>query len=98
MKKALRFLLTAAVAATWCCATTDTSVVSVESPRICAHRGGRHEYDDNAVGGFVASLKAGIRVAMWMINTKEEYELAKSLGADTVTSDYPVRLLNELKK
>ena len=72
MKKALRFLLTAAVAATWCCATTDTSVVSVESP--------------------------GIRVAMWMINTKEEYELAKSLGADTVTSDYPVRLLNELKK
>ena len=64
-------------------------------------------YSGNGVGTFLKGTKkemvdkahaAGLRVAMWMINTKEEYELAKSLGADTVTSDYPVRLLTELKK
>ena len=61
----------------------------------------------NGVGTFLKGTKkemvdkahaAGLRVAMWMINTKEEYELAKSLGADTVTSDYPIRLLTELRK
>lgn len=32
-----------------------------EKPMIVSHRGGRREYDDNAVGGFVKCLKAGIR-------------------------------------
>ena len=61
MKAAIILANILAVALLAGCTTTDTSAVPVESPRICAHRGGRHEYDDNAVGGFVASLKAGIR-------------------------------------
>lgn len=31
-----------------------------ELPRILSHRGGRHEYDDNAAGGFRISLEAGL--------------------------------------
>ena len=34
---------------------------SAESPLINAHRGSRHEFDDNAAEGFAASLKAGVR-------------------------------------
>ena len=40
---------------------------------------------------------AGLRVCLWMVQTKADYELAKSLGADTVTSDHPVRLLGEIR-
>lgn len=32
-----------------------------ESPLIIAHRGSRHEFDDNAAEGFADSLKAGVR-------------------------------------
>jgi len=32
-----------------------------ETPLINAHRGSRHEYDDNAAEGFAESLKAGVR-------------------------------------
>ena len=34
---------------------------TAESPLINAHRGSRHEFDDNAAEGFAASLKAGVR-------------------------------------
>lgn len=37
-----------------------SAAIAVEVPRILAHRGGRLEYDDNAVGGFVRSLAAGV--------------------------------------
>lgn len=33
---------------------------AVESPRICGHRGGTSEYDDNAKGGFARCLNAGV--------------------------------------
>ena len=34
--------------------------VAAESPRVLSHRGGRHEYDDNAAGGFKKCLDAGL--------------------------------------
>ena len=39
----------------------DVSWRDAERPLINAHRGSRHEYDDNAAGGFVKSLAAGVR-------------------------------------
>ena len=41
-----------------CCALFGAE--AVERPRIMAHRGGRAEFDDNAVGGFRQSLARGI--------------------------------------
>lgn len=35
-------------------------VVAAELPRVLSHRGGRHEYDDNAAGGFQKCLDAGL--------------------------------------
>lgn len=46
-----------------------------ERPLILAHRGGRDEYDDNAVGGFVDSLKHGIRGAETDIRMTADGEL-----------------------
>ena len=31
-------------------------MMAAESPRVLSHRGGRHEYDDNAAGGFKKCL------------------------------------------
>ena len=39
----------------------DASWREAESPLINAHRGSRHEYDDNAAGGFRKSLENGVR-------------------------------------
>ena len=38
----------------------NNALAAHEAPRILSHRGGRHEYDDNAAGGFRKSLEAGI--------------------------------------
>ena len=35
-------------------------MMAAESPRVLSHRGGRHEYDDNAAGGFKKCLDAGL--------------------------------------
>ena len=40
---------------------TRPSWCDAERPLINAHRGSRHEFDDNAAEGFAASLKAGVR-------------------------------------
>ena len=39
---------------------TSICAVAAESPRVLSHRGGRHEYDDNAAGGFKKCLDAGL--------------------------------------
>lgn len=46
-----------------CASTAGTSALwrTRESPLVCAHRGSRAEYDDNAAGGFAKSLAAGVR-------------------------------------
>lgn len=46
-----------------------------ERPLILAHRGGRDEYDDNAVGGFADSLAHGIRGAETDIRMTADGEL-----------------------
>ena len=40
---------------------------------------------------------AGLEVALWMVQNKADWEAARDLGADTVTSDYPI-LLDEAVK
>ena len=40
------------------CATVDTSAVPVESPRVCAHRGGRYEYDGKIYTSPTAVVRA----------------------------------------
>ena len=41
-------------------ALVSTVCIAAESPRVLSHRGGRHEYDDNAAGGFKKCLDAGL--------------------------------------
>ena len=46
------------------CAPTEKGAMTwrdAERPLVNAHRGSRHEYDDNAAGGFRRSLAAGVR-------------------------------------
>ena len=43
-----------------CCAAKSWRELA-EKPMIVSHRGGRGEYDDNAAGGFVKCLAAGVR-------------------------------------
>lgn len=46
-----------------CASTAESPALwrTRESPLVCAHRGSRAEYDDNAAGGFAKSLAAGVR-------------------------------------
>ena len=62
MRKLMLGLVVAAVAAGCALFTVEEPLWrSAESPLINAHRGSRHEFDDNAAEGFAASLKAGVR-------------------------------------
>ncbi len=40
----------------------------------------------------------GLKVALWMVQDAKAYEEAKTKGADTITSDYPMRLKKEVVK
>ena len=62
MKKLLGFAVLAIVMAGCSLWTTGPATWrDAERPLINAHRGSRHEYDDNAAGGFAKSLAAGVR-------------------------------------
>ena len=39
----------------------------------------------------------GLVVSLWMVQNLKAYELSKSLGADTNTSDFPMKLLTDVK-
>lgn len=39
----------------------NATMRTLDGPLVLAHRGGRHEYDDNAAGGFARSVRLGIR-------------------------------------
>ena len=43
-------------------APRNATLKTAGGPLVQAHRGSRHEYDDNALGGFRWCLKKGIRV------------------------------------
>ena len=40
--------------------------------------------------------KKGFSVALWMVQSKKDWEAMKEKGADRVTSDYPVRLSSDI--
>ena len=40
---------------------------------------------------------AGLQVALWMVQNKSDWDEARALGADTVTSDYPILLCDAVK-
>ena len=62
MKRLFGFLgLALATAGCSLWTTAPATWRDAERPLINAHRGSRHEYDDNAAGGFAKSLAAGVR-------------------------------------
>lgn len=71
-------------------------VSAAEKPRLTSHRGGRMEYDDNAVGGFRACLAAGVTRFETDVRLTKDGELVIMHDADpkrttTYTGDLQVR-------
>ena len=56
-------------------ALVSTVCIAAESPRVLSHRGGRHEYDDNAAGGFKKCLDAGITGFETDIRMTKDFQL-----------------------
>ena len=69
------------ISATTILAPCNAKLKSADGPLVQAHRGGRFEYDDNALGGFRRSLEKGIRGFETDIRfTKDHENFANAVG------------------